>query len=186
MCHMTRSSIDRLRYRRRSPSRHTARKWRRPPPEPDAYTGGPSVLRARHRLRCHRDAGVAQLAERQPSKLHVAGSIPVSRSTPPRGRPCRSMRASILREKSGQLRANGRRRVVLAEFREPASTSRTPRCRSSVAGGNSSRPRRGGRVHANLPGYFEGRSGAPTRARRLRRNRHTGWAQSTTARPGSG
>ena len=27
-------------------------------------------------------AGVAQLAERQPSKLHVAGSIPVSRSTP--------------------------------------------------------------------------------------------------------
>ena len=30
-------------------------------------------------------AGVAQLAERQPSKLHVAGSIPVSRSTPPRG-----------------------------------------------------------------------------------------------------
>jgi hypothetical protein len=25
-------------------------------------------------------AGVAQLAERQPSKLHVAGSIPVSRS----------------------------------------------------------------------------------------------------------
>ena len=26
-------------------------------------------------------AGVAQLAERQPSKLHVAGSIPVSRST---------------------------------------------------------------------------------------------------------
>ena len=28
------------------------------------------------------DAGVAQLAERQPSKLNVAGSIPVSRSTP--------------------------------------------------------------------------------------------------------
>ena len=28
-------------------------------------------------------AGVAQLAERQPSKLHVAGSNPVSRSTPP-------------------------------------------------------------------------------------------------------
>jgi hypothetical protein len=28
-------------------------------------------------------AGVAQLAERQPSKLNVAGSIPVSRSTPP-------------------------------------------------------------------------------------------------------
>ena len=27
-------------------------------------------------------AGVAQLAERQPSKLHVAGSIPVSRSNP--------------------------------------------------------------------------------------------------------
>src|SRR5436190_9468808 len=27
-------------------------------------------------------AGVAQLAERQPSKLHVAGSNPVSRSTP--------------------------------------------------------------------------------------------------------
>src|SRR4030095_603377 len=27
-------------------------------------------------------AGVAQLAERQPSKLHVAGSRPVSRSTP--------------------------------------------------------------------------------------------------------
>ena len=27
-------------------------------------------------------AGVAQLAERQPSKLHVAGSIPVSRSIP--------------------------------------------------------------------------------------------------------
>ena len=31
-------------------------------------------------------AGVAQLAERQPSKLHVAGSIPVSRSNPPPGR----------------------------------------------------------------------------------------------------
>jgi hypothetical protein len=28
-----------------------------------------------------RQAGVAQLAERQPSKLNVAGSIPVSRST---------------------------------------------------------------------------------------------------------
>src|SRR3954469_12655206 len=28
-------------------------------------------------------AGVAQLAERQPSKLHVAGSIPVSRSNFP-------------------------------------------------------------------------------------------------------
>jgi hypothetical protein len=35
-------------------------------------------------MRCYRGptwAGVAQLAERQPSKLNVAGSIPVSRST---------------------------------------------------------------------------------------------------------
>ena len=33
----------------------------------------------------HPVAGVAQLVERQPSKLHVAGSIPVSRSTSTRG-----------------------------------------------------------------------------------------------------
>jgi hypothetical protein len=35
----------------------------------------------------HDGAGVAQLAERQPSKLHVAGSNPVSRSTIPRHEP---------------------------------------------------------------------------------------------------
>ena len=39
-----------------------------------------TVRCAAARAPCAR-AGVAQLAERQPSKLHVAGSIPVSRST---------------------------------------------------------------------------------------------------------
>ncbi len=39
-----------------------------------------AVLRSLWSRRSSR-AGVAQLAERQPSKLHVAGSNPVSRST---------------------------------------------------------------------------------------------------------
>ena len=41
-----------------------------------------SVLAASGWGRVSTQAGVAQLAERQPSKLNVAGSNPVSRSTP--------------------------------------------------------------------------------------------------------
>jgi hypothetical protein len=46
-----------------------------------AAAGRGTVDFAAARAPCAR-AGVAQLAERQPSKLHVAGSNPVSRSNP--------------------------------------------------------------------------------------------------------
>ena len=73
---------------RRRSKRSWPRSWRRTRGRvrPRASTDparAPPLRLLEHRVRSG-DAGVAQLAERQPSKLHVAGSIPVSRSNPPR------------------------------------------------------------------------------------------------------
>ena len=75
-------------------------------------------------------AGVAQLAERQPSKLHVAGSIPVSRSNltprappPPRRRVLPEVAAGGARAAAPLRAAPGR---AEAEVRRSPGSNRHP------------------------------------------------------------